>query len=151
MDKMPKSKIISKDAELKPILKEVIDNNIIFSSWVFDELTNPKERLDPIRKLKPTNFKDIINNYEVLHPGEVYVTDDDSEWIFSKRTQSPFYGFVFEPCLGFSSNEFLRLIFYKAGEVSWTFEYYYSGNKKSLLIQEHSQNYVTIHEENFNN
>lgn len=43
MDKMPKSKIISKDAESKSILIEVIDSNIIFSSWVFDELTNPKE------------------------------------------------------------------------------------------------------------
>ena len=30
-------------AESKSILIEVIDSNIIFSSWVFDELTNPKE------------------------------------------------------------------------------------------------------------
>ncbi len=145
------AKIISKDADLKSILAEVIDNNSIFSSWVFDELTNPKERLDKIKKQKPNNLKDIINNYEVLHPKELSVTDDDSELIFSIVTWSPFYGFTFEPYLGLSSNEFLRLIFYKAGEVSWTFEYYYSGNKKSLLIQEHSQNYVTIHEENFNN
>ena len=149
MDKMPKSKIISKDNELKTLLKEVIDNNIIFSSWVFDELINPKERLDPIRKLKPSNLEDIINNYEVLHPGEVYLTDDDSEWIFSKRTKSPFYGFVFEPYLGLSSNEFLRLIFYKAGRVSWTFEYYYKGNKKSYLIQKHSQDYLMLYENIF--
>lgn len=134
---------------LKSILIEIIDSNIIFSSWVFDELTNPKERLDPIRKLKPSNLKDIINNYEVLHPGEVYVTDDDSEWIFSKRTQSPFYGFVFEPYLGLSSNEFLRLIFYKAGKVSWSFEYYYNGNKKSYLIQKHSQDHLILYENIF--
>ena len=145
------AKIISKDADLRSILKNVIDNNSIFSSWVFNELTNPKERLDKIKKQKPNHLKDIINNYEVLYPEEVSVTDDDSEWIFLNRTWSPFYGFVFEPYLGSSSNEFLRLIFYKAGEVSWTFEYYYSGNKKSFLIQRHSPDYPILYEENYDN
>ena len=145
------AKIISKDADLRSILKNVIDNNSIFSSWVFNELTNPKERLDKIKKQKPNHLKDIINNYEVLYPEEVSVTDDDSEWIFLNRTWSPFYGFVFEPYLGSSSNEFLRLIFYKAGEVSWTFEYYYSGNKKLFLIQRHSPDYPILYEENYDN
>ena len=143
------AKIISKDADLKSILAEIIDNNIIFSSWVFDELTKPRERLDKIKKQKPNNLKDIINNYEVLHPEEVSVTDDDSELMFLNHTWSPFYGFVFEPYLGFSSNEFLRLIFYKAGEVSWTFEYYYSGNKKSFLIQRHSQDHQILYEKQY--
>ena len=143
--------MMSNNADLKSILAGVIDNNSIFSSWVFNELTNPKERLDKIKKQKPNNLKDIINNYEVLHPEEVSITDDDSELIFLNRTWSPFYGFVFEPYLGSLSNDFLRLIFYKAGEVSWTFEYYYSGNKKSFLIQKHSPDYPTLYEENFDN
>ena len=143
--------MMSNNADLKSILAGVIDNNSIFSSWVFNELTNPKERLDKIKKQKPNNLKDIINNYEVLHPEEVSITDDDSELIFLNRTWSPFYGFVFEPYLGSLSNDFLRLIFYKAGEVSWTFEYYYSGNKKSFLIQKHSLDYPTLYEENFDN
>ena len=113
--------MMSNNADLKSILAGVIDNNSIFSSWVFNELTNPKERLDKIKKQKPNNLKDIINNYEVLHPEEVSITDDDSELIFLNCTWSPFYGFVFEPYLGSLSNEFLRLSFYKAGEVSWTF------------------------------
>tara|TARA_Y100000766_G_scaffold261270_1_gene251669 strand:+ start:655 stop:1089 length:435 start_codon:yes stop_codon:yes gene_type:complete len=143
------AKVISKDADLKSLLIEIIEKHNDLSFWVFDELINPRETLGQLYIPKPNNLIDVVNNYKVLHPEEISVTDDDSELIFLNRTWSPFTGFIFEPYLGFSKNEFLRLAFYKNGEISWTFEYYHSGKRKSLLILKHCQDYVILFEEAF--
>ena len=143
------AKVISKDADLKSLLIEIIEKHNDLSLWVFDELINPRESLGQLHIPTPNNLIDVINNYQVLHPEEISVTDDDSELIFLNRSWSPFTGFIFEPYLGFSTNEFLRLVFYKGGEFSWTFEYFYSDKKKSFLIQKHCQDYIVLHEENF--
>ena len=139
----------SKDNDLKSLLIEVINKYNGLSSWVFDELINPRENLGQLFIPKPNNLIDVVNNYKVLHPEEISVTDDDSELVFHNRTWSPFTGFIFEPHLGLFKNEFLRLVFYKNGETSWTFEYYYSGKRKSLLILQHCQDYVVLFEEAF--
>ena len=144
------AKVISEDTDLKSLLIEIIEKHNDLSLWVFDEFTNPRD-LVLGQQYIPTsnNLIDVINNYQVLHPKEISVTDDDSELIFLNRSWSPFTGFILEPYLGFSKNEFLRLVFYKDGEFSWTFEYYYSDKKKLLLIQIHCQDYIVLHEENF--
>ena len=144
------AKLISEDTNLKSLLIEIIEKHNDLSLWVFDELTNPRDSvLGKLYIPTPNNLIDVINNYQVLHLKEISVTDDDSELIFLSRSWSPYTGFIFEPYLGFSTNEFLRLFFYKDGEFSWTFEYYYSDKKKLLLIQKHCQDYIVLHEENF--
>lgn len=144
------AKVISEDTDLKSLLIEIIKKHDDLSLWVFDELINPPDSLlGQLYIPTPNNLIDIINNYQVLNPKEISVTDDDSELIFLNRSWSPFTGFIFEPYLGFSTNEFLRLVFYKDGEFSWIFEYYYSGKKKLLSIQKHCQDYIVLHEENF--